>query len=669
MPGSSGTVLPSKAGWWTEPRRDALWTGAISFLFALLLISQVICPLKGLTGDEPHYLMVAHSLVSDGDLNLRDDYVEEQAWRAFYTGQTLPPHYAPGLNGFYSTRMIGLGVYLAPFYLAGTVAGNVVFWARLGVALLYCLLMANIYLLCRQIELQRDVSIAAWLFGAFSVPLAFYSYSIYPEIPVALLSVLALRMMITWDGASLRQPFLIGLCLALMPWLGVKYAAIVVALAVTFIVLLVRKRAAVLRPIAAFLAVPLLAAVCFALFLYLLYGVVNPAVIYTGVGENAKALGGVNLQAIRGAEGFPPPLGDYLRVSLMYFFDQRDGILFYSPVYLFGIAGLIMLVGRRLPAAGSMLSVFVVYWVVYALSGWSSGHAPAGRPMAAVIWVLVVGMAAAYERARSKLTIGIRVVLSSFTLAFFAILVANNDLIYHVLLGHTEAQGNNLLASIPGAFDFSLLFPNLFNPNDIHPIPTVLFIALAVTIVLVLLRSGGQEGTEKQLKPGPLLVLLCAGIPLLLMGAALVSAELIPDEELQGGGAIRIAFRDVNTYGFEPVDAEGPIGFWVMGGKTARVDLICAKRPEKLHIDLHSRVAQTVELLVEGTLFKVEFERPRWQRVDIPGTAAVPWKGRILYRITVASPSGSRPSSSGEGEAGKADTRFLGCRVAISTSD
>ena len=668
MPSTGFGLEKNQSSFWTEPRLDAIWMGALSFLFALLLISQVIGPLKGLTGDEPHYLVVAHSIVSDGDLDLRDDYVEEQAWRDFYIGRTLPPHYAPGLKGHYSTRMIGLAAYLVPFYWLGTVVGDVVFLARLGMAILYALLIANIYLLCRDLSLSRDVSAAAWLFGAFSVPLAFYSYSIYPEVGAALLVILALRLMFNWSGVGMRSPLLAGVCLAAMPWLGVKYTVIAVAAAVACTVKILREKQHSIHGLAALFAAPALAFAFLALFLFTLYGSLSPTAIYTGIGEGAKPLASVNLQAIRGTGGFLPPVGDYIRVALMYLFDQRDGVLFYSPVYLFGIAGLLLMLVRKRPMAWAMASIFLVHWIAYSLSGWSSGHAPAGRPLAAVVWVLVVGMAVAYDEVRGSLANGIRVVVSTVTLVFFALIVAHSSLIYHVLLGHTEAQGNNLFASIPAPFDLTVLFPNLFNPNDIHALPTVLFVALAVTVVLVLFRLGSRELKGGPSVPGPWLVAICGGLPLLILGASYLGAELIADEDLLGGGNVRIAFKDGNTYGLEPVDSEREIGFWVKGGERTKVSIVCAETPLALLIDVHSRVAQTVELEVEGAAFKLKFDRPRWQRLVVPGKLAVPWRHRSLFRITIASPNGFSPAEAVQ-ESGQADTRYLGCRVGISAEE
>ena len=43
------------------------------------------------SGDEPHYLLAAHSLVHDGDLDLSNNYAQRD-YAAFYTGYYLNPH-------------------------------------------------------------------------------------------------------------------------------------------------------------------------------------------------------------------------------------------------------------------------------------------------------------------------------------------------------------------------------------------------------------------------------------------------------------------------------------------------------------------------------------------------------------------------------------------------
>jgi hypothetical protein len=666
-----GGLLASFTRFWNDARRDAVWMTAVNLLFALLLISQWLGPLKSLTGDEPHYLVVSHSIVMDGDLDLRDDYNEE-VWRRFFVGEKLEPHYAPGVGGQYSTRIIGLGIYLAPFYRLGILAGDIVFWARVGMAVLYALLMINIYLLCRDLGIPRAPAVVAWLFGSFSVPLAFYSYSLYPEVPTALLTVLGLRAMIGWDGSGLLRPLSAGLCLGLLPWLGIKYSVIAaIAVLGCLTVIAAKKNALFLRNAGLLLAGPILAAVLLALYLFLLYGTFSPEVIYTGVGEGAKEPAAFNQQAFAGEVN---PAANYVRLALMHFIDQRDGILFYSPIYVIGLAGLLLLLRER-REVWLFLVIFAALWFVYILSGWGSGHAPACRPLAAVLWVLVVGLAAAIGRARGGASLALKVVTGTITLAFLVIFVAKNFLVHHQIYAHTAGHGNNLLESIPSALDLTVFFPNLVDTADIHWIATVVGTALVFTLVLFVYRHGREPQTEGAAQPGLVLPALCAGIPLAVFALADWSAEFVPDEQTQGEGReIRLYFKDRSTYGYEPVDAgELPWtaesdeqlrlpGCWVKGEAAAEFDVVLRQRPESLVVGLLSRAApHVVYLRVEGTLFQINFTKAGWQRVSVPGELAARWQRKALYRCTVTTKSGYRPS-----DAGAQDDRYLGCRIAFS---
>jgi hypothetical protein len=69
-------------------------------------------------GDEPHHLLVAESIVSDGDIDLRDEY----ATRAYHAWHVTPlrPDAAPQPSGaLHEPVGIGLGALIAPAYALG----------------------------------------------------------------------------------------------------------------------------------------------------------------------------------------------------------------------------------------------------------------------------------------------------------------------------------------------------------------------------------------------------------------------------------------------------------------------------------------------------------------------------------------------------------------------
>src|SRR5207237_2278877 len=70
----------------------------------------------GPQGDEPHYLVMAHSLWTDGDLDLTDEF-EGQEYSAFFNGR-LAPHPSPSSprGHLYSLHSPGLPLLILPGY-------------------------------------------------------------------------------------------------------------------------------------------------------------------------------------------------------------------------------------------------------------------------------------------------------------------------------------------------------------------------------------------------------------------------------------------------------------------------------------------------------------------------------------------------------------------------
>jgi hypothetical protein len=64
----------------------------ISFAF-FILVGRYLPGPAGPQGDEPHYLLIAESLLKDGDVDLKNQF-EQRAFSKF-TGADLEPHTAP----------------------------------------------------------------------------------------------------------------------------------------------------------------------------------------------------------------------------------------------------------------------------------------------------------------------------------------------------------------------------------------------------------------------------------------------------------------------------------------------------------------------------------------------------------------------------------------------
>ena len=88
--------------------------------WALLLVIGLSYTLRlRVSGDEPHYLLMAQSLWREHDLDLRDNH-EREDWREYTPGPIAPHYGAPRADGRpYPAHSPGLPLLLAPLYALG----------------------------------------------------------------------------------------------------------------------------------------------------------------------------------------------------------------------------------------------------------------------------------------------------------------------------------------------------------------------------------------------------------------------------------------------------------------------------------------------------------------------------------------------------------------------
>ena len=177
-------------------------------------------------GDEPHYLLTAESIVSDRDVDLRDEYAG-RAYRDWYpyvlerhgrlvNGQANEPH------------GVGFALLIAPAYGVG---------GPLAVQLLMAAIAALAFTLggalARRIVPEPWASASALACG-LSPPALAYATTVTPELTAAaLLAFAALLALRVRELPRIRWVAGAALALALLPWLGLSFAlaGAVVALA------------------------------------------------------------------------------------------------------------------------------------------------------------------------------------------------------------------------------------------------------------------------------------------------------------------------------------------------------------------------------------------------------------------------------------------------------
>ncbi len=294
------------------------WVGALAGLY-LVVGLRYVDRLQA-SGDEPHYLLMAQSLASEGDLDLRDNFARGD-YRAYAPALDGPHYGAPRADGRpFPAHSPGLPALLAPAYALG---GRPACVALL--ALLAALVVAQVPVLARQLGATRAAAGFAACVAA-GPPLAFYAFHVYTEVPSALALALALRLLNDADetgprpGRAASTPAALGIaaCAAALPWLHVKLIPAAAALGV---LALARLRG---RDRALFLGAAALAAALYVAYHLSIFGRATPLALYGGGLPRGVA---------------PAPL----RAALGLLLDRSFGLLPHAPAFVLALAALPLL--------------------------------------------------------------------------------------------------------------------------------------------------------------------------------------------------------------------------------------------------------------------------------------------------------------------------------------
>ncbi|MFQ5743273.1 MAG: hypothetical protein ACE5HV_06750 [Acidobacteriota bacterium] len=642
--------------------RARLGLAVVAAMIPIMLVGGWPAP----SGDEPHYLLVAHSIWYDGDLDLADDY----ASRAYlpYHQEFIFPHAKPGrvAGRRYSMHGVGLPLLLLPSYVLGRGIGGaaMVTLPRANLALLYGLFAWALFGLIDTVA-GRRAALRGTAATTLLSPLLFAPLYLFPEVPAMLLSCLAFAA-----GRAPRRTGAVvaaGLALAALPWLGVKYIPLALALAAVGLLEpaeVGRGRRGLILSLALLLSLG-----GHALFTLALYGSPSPLSLYLGsdAAAVAPALGnqwGAYLAAWRQA----------LATLLGYLMDQKEGLLAYGPHFLLATAGLPWLWRKRRTDLLALTFVGLAYIGPYALSQQLGGQGPPVRPMMAIIWLLAVPLGVALAlpgRCRRWFDAGrgmLLAVAGCLTLAY----VTRPSLLPH----DYPVKSSHLLAAYASAGSgWWRLFPQWVNVDEPHWRVASAW-ALGIGVVMLLLASSGSRRSATLAQPravgkygldgsrGPAArpratrVGWCAAgvMVVVLCGGVVVHHLRVVVTGLQRGTMISSA---VTAWVEDELPARAwaeSTGVWVRPGRPVSL-LLTSDRPlESVDVRLQALVESEVEVSLQGA---------RLGGVAGPGQ---PLGGRLLpgrgwrfrngyaYHCLLVSSRGAAPAALGSG----ADERVLG---------
>jgi tetratricopeptide (TPR) repeat protein len=403
------------------------------------------------SGDEPHYLLIAHSLLVDRDLNLKNN-LEEGHYQKFYPGRMGPWGFFTRGDRVYPVHMIGLPLMSMPFYYFGGRLGVVLFLNLLTAALVV-LIFRLVYMVISDIA----KSLIVCFFTAFSAPLLFYSSAIYPEVPIALLAALAYQKIKEPLENKFYNSLVVGLCIAYLPWLRERAVVLSLALLILYI-----SYFGIFRKIhiPGFLVIAASGIFMFIYFAYMWF--------YSRTPDDISK---VAVKTTSGIWGFFGSTGIfYLNIflkqgALSLLFDQKTGLLFNAPIYLLIFPGMIwFLIHKKKLLLEIGLIIGPTFLLVASYLGFSGGESPPARYMVALAPFLIMLVSCYFIAHPGRIFKWIFAALGTLSLLISYSMVKTPALLTTLSV---EAPRNNLLTAFySSSIDVTRYLPSFILHED-----------------------------------------------------------------------------------------------------------------------------------------------------------------------------------------------------------
>jgi len=460
---------------WRSPRR-APWIAAVLAAVMTLTAWSVARP-RVPAGDEPHYLIITQSLLHDGDLRIENNH-RDGHYLEYYDAALKPDFMRRGTDrAIYSVHAPGVSVLVLPaFALGGYPAAVlvVVFVGALGIAALW-----------RIAFLLTQSSDAAWMAAgavATSVPWALHAFTIYPDPIGGALALAGVGALVVLDAGGRRVSAAswigVGAALAILPWLHTRFALVAGVLAAAIVMRLWWRddgRSDAVR----FLSVPVVSAIAWFGYFWVIYGTPNPAAPY-----GSRPEGGLTF--------IPTGLAGLL-------VDQQFGLLATAPVLVVAVVGLAVLARQRPRLAAEILAVVAVYLATAAsYPMWWGGYSAPARFAVVLVPMLGLPLAVVWVRSSAAIRGGI-VALAAISAAVTAAMVGvdRGAFIYNGRDGYAL-----LLDWLSRSADLTLAMPSVHRDGMVAAlddaavwlVTSVWGIAVAMLAVRTVPRAGAVAG-------------------------------------------------------------------------------------------------------------------------------------------------------------------------------
>jgi len=363
-------------------------------LFLYLRLVPIVMALWKITGDEPHYLLAAHSIVIDHDLDLKNNYINADYSR-FYILAYLDMHTKIQPDGkHFLSHDIGLPFLIAPAYWWKEREGVMIFFAFIG-----ALLAAQMFLLAYEVTTKWWAATLAWLTLILSVPITIYVFQIYPEAIGGLIVLWSMRQILrtpNWIAPSrftLAHIVALAVALSILTWLSARYAPIVLLLLALLITKHFRDRRIII----------VIGSSLISLALYIFINVI----LFKGLTPGGDAVSG----------GFSNSQAQQITRGLIaWWFDQQRGLLVYAPSLIIALIGLPHLYRLRGRDGITLIAPLALIWILAsAWGGFFIAFEITAKFLIVAIPLLIAATAAAFARVRLIFLLPISAALITFS--------------------------------------------------------------------------------------------------------------------------------------------------------------------------------------------------------------------------------------------------------------
>jgi hypothetical protein len=380
-----------------DRRRRLAWATIVVVLVGLLAVRWHDS--QPYSGDEPHYFLVSESLIHDGDVDVKNDYLAGR-YRSYYAGH-LDPHVNTSMftlasKHWYSMHGVGLSAVLVPAFWVGGAHG-----ATVAMVVIAVIVLVLTFLWVRRFT--SDARLAAIATGALGLSPFFLGLEgrAFPDLATAAL-LLGCLLLLELPRRRSRHLLLLGVLVGVSPWLHFKNAIAFGTIAAIAFVQVARSPEGGrerIRQLLALTAPVLVLGIGYELAIRGWYGSWLP----TRMVQPGNAV--FALSAARGLAA----------VS----FDSARGLLTNNPALLLVLAGLPVWL-RRCPGPVLRLALVLAPTILLqaTFSDWAGAYAPAGRyalefvPACIPAIALLLGEARVSARALATALLGLQLILA-----------------------------------------------------------------------------------------------------------------------------------------------------------------------------------------------------------------------------------------------------------------